>query len=60
MDYSNNLTLKDLYCEYNKITSLDNLPTIIKNLQCVNNPFTYNFKPILENIRKYNDSKLKI
>jgi hypothetical protein len=36
------------------------LPTTLKELQCDNNPFTYKFKPTLENIRNYNDSKLKI
>jgi Leucine-rich repeat (LRR) protein len=53
-------TLEILNCSYNKMTRLDNFPITLKELQCDNNQFIYNFKPTLENIRNYNDSKLKI
>ena len=51
-------TLEILICVCNKITSLDNLPPSLEYLSCVNNPFTYNFKPSLENIRNYNASRM--
>ena len=53
--------LKELNCDYNKITILDNLPELLKDLECNNNPLKYVFKPTIENIRKYNnENKLPI
>jgi Leucine-rich repeat (LRR) protein len=45
--------LKELYCNHNKITHLDNLPISLEYLDCGNNPLKYAFKPTLENIRNY-------
>ena len=50
--------LKILHCNNNKLTSLDNLPLNLKVLYCSDNQFKYNFKPNLENIKKYNASKI--
>ena len=47
------LTLTTLYCAFNKITSLDNIPSTLTDLYCSYNPFTYDFNPTLENIRKH-------
>jgi Leucine-rich repeat (LRR) protein len=47
-----------LHCNNNKIISLDNLPITLKELHCRSNPFTYDFKPTLENIRKYNAPRI--
>ena len=46
--------LQTLDCSNNKLTSLDNLPIGLQELNCSNNPFNYNFELTLENIRKYN------
>ena len=53
-DLSKYTNLKMLYCHYNKLTNLDNLPSTLTYLNCSNNPFNYNFELTLENIRKYN------
>ena len=52
-DLSIYTNLKKLYCSYNKITSLDNLPPTIIELNCSGNPLQYDFEPTLENIRKH-------
>ena len=52
--------LEVLECWINKITSLDNLPPTLKELECSFNPFKYDFVLSLENIQKYNASRLKI
>ena len=50
--------LEKLYCNYNKITRLDNLPTNLEKLYCYGNPLKYDFEPTLENIRNYNASRM--
>jgi len=50
--------LQKLSCSINKLTSLDNLPPTLEILDCINNPFTYDFEPTLENIRKHNTSRM--
>ena len=49
--------LQILYYSSNKLTSLDNLPPNLQELYCSSNPLQYDFKPSLENIRKYNASR---
>ena len=60
LTYLDNLPpgLKLLFCNNNQLTSLDNLPLGLQELVCDNNPFTYNFKPTLENIRYYNNTNV--
>ena len=63
---NNNLTsldnlpssLKILYCYNNNLTLLDNLPSSLKELSCGCNPFIYDFKPTLQNIRNYNATRI--
>ena len=49
--------LKVLYCWANQITSLDNLPPNLQELDCDCNPLTYDFEPTLANIRNYNTAR---
>ena len=44
---------KILYCKYNKITQLNNLPIGLDYLNCADNPLEYNFHPTLILIRNY-------
>ncbi len=54
------LNLKKLYCFDNKIISLDNLPSKLEKLICIfGNQFKYDFEPTLENIKKYNASRIQ-
>ena len=48
--------LRSLGCTNNQITSIDNIPTFLKELVCYSNPLIYTFAPTLENIRNYNNS----
>ena len=52
-DLSLYTNLKNLNCSQNQITSMNNLPHTITDLDCADNPFTYDFIPTLENIRKH-------
>ena len=54
--FLNNLPseLKELVCNNNKITSLDNLPLGIEILNCYENPLIYKFYLNIENIIEYN------
>ena len=56
----NNLpqSLKKLSCVNNIITNLDNLPKSLKKLYCSNNRLKYYFEHTLENIRKYNETRI--
>ena len=53
-------TLITLVCCNNSITQLDNLPQTLKFLECYKNPFKYDFKPTLKNIRNYINQNTKI
>ena len=52
-----NLTILD--CRSNNLTSLDNLPINLQKLYCSSNQFKYDFEPTLENIKKYNVSRIQ-
>ena len=56
-DIDKYINIKELICNYNKITNLDNLPTSLKELYCDNNPLTYDFKPSLRKIKNYNSTR---
>ena len=58
-DLSRYINLKKIKCTETQITSLDNLPKSLIDLNYYNNPFTYNFDPTLENIRNFNKSRGK-
>ena len=49
-------TLITLFCSFTKLKQLNNIPNSLKILHCDFNPFIYDFKPTLENIREYNIS----
>jgi Leucine-rich repeat (LRR) protein len=51
--------LQKLYCSYNKLTNLDNLPIKLQYLFNYGNQFKYDFEPTLENIKKYNASRIQ-
>ena len=51
---------KELNCNDNDITQLDNLPPELKGLYCDYNPLIYDFEPTLENIRNYISSNANI
>ena len=53
-DINKYINLKKLNCFGNHITSLDNLPPGLIDLDCYVNPLIYDFVPTLGNIRKYN------
>ena len=65
--------LEKLYCQYNKITSLNNLTNgqiaehedkplgflpNLRYLECFCNPLKYDFEPTLKNFRIYNASRM--
>jgi Leucine-rich repeat (LRR) protein len=53
-------TLRTLCCSNNQLTQLDDLPPTLQNLYCYENPFIYDFKPTIENMRKYNQERLML
>jgi hypothetical protein len=45
------------YCDDNKISSLDKLPSSLKHIQCKSNKLIYPFEPTIQNIRIFNTFK---